>query len=229
VGDSPWLPFRLAPNEVQLAIQSLPLAFLPEDPEELFTSLAVSILNTKKVEILSASYLNPNSESSASKSAMSVIVLVNPGYVPVMGYSIRLFSLSRPIQRVYSSNRYTQCRNCRGVGHLTQHCPTPSRVCPLCSLNHTRSNHRCPNPTCPSASNLKATRSCGSSSPACCTNCGGEHSALYKQCTSRPAPPALRRSATAPEVLRLAPADYMIDTATDDENPLPPTSPTGSL
>jgi len=32
VGESPWLPFRLAPNEAQLAIHSVPLAFLPEDP-----------------------------------------------------------------------------------------------------------------------------------------------------------------------------------------------------
>ena len=40
VGDTPWLPFRLAPNEAQLAIHSLPLAFLPEDPDEPFPCLA---------------------------------------------------------------------------------------------------------------------------------------------------------------------------------------------
>ena len=45
MGNSPWLPFRLAPNEVQLAIHSLPIAFLPVDPEERFPSLANSIYN----------------------------------------------------------------------------------------------------------------------------------------------------------------------------------------
>ena len=57
VGDSPWLPFCLTPNKVQLAIHSLPLAFLSEDPEELIPSLAVSIRNLKNIHILSARYL----------------------------------------------------------------------------------------------------------------------------------------------------------------------------
>ena len=60
VGNSPWLPFRLAPNEVQLAIHSLPLAFLPGDPEELFPSVTDSILNSKNVQILSARFVNPD-------------------------------------------------------------------------------------------------------------------------------------------------------------------------
>ena len=59
VEDTPWLPFRQAPNEAQLAIHSLPLAFLPEDPEELFPCLAESILNSKNIRILAARYLNP--------------------------------------------------------------------------------------------------------------------------------------------------------------------------
>jgi len=98
VGDSSWLPFRLAPNKVQLAIHSLPLAFLSEDPEELFPSLAVSIPNLKNIRILSARYLNRNSESRAGKSATSFIVSVNPGHVPITGSSIRLFSWSRTIK-----------------------------------------------------------------------------------------------------------------------------------
>ena len=60
VGESPWLPFRRAPNEARLAIHSLPLAFLPEDPEELLPCLAESILNSKNVCILAARYLNPD-------------------------------------------------------------------------------------------------------------------------------------------------------------------------
>ena len=88
VGDSPWLPFRLAPNEAQLAIHSLPLAFLPEDPEELFPCLAESILNSKNIRILSARYLNPDTRSREGKTATSVIVSVHDGDVLTMGSSI---------------------------------------------------------------------------------------------------------------------------------------------
>jgi len=99
VGESPWLPFRLAPNEAQLAIHSLPIAFLPEDPEELFPCLAESILNSKNIRILAARYLNPNAGSREGKSATSVIVSVHPGDVLAMGSSIRLFSHPRTIER----------------------------------------------------------------------------------------------------------------------------------
>ena len=105
---SPWLPFRLAPNEVQLDIHSLPLAFLPEDPEELFPCLAESILNSENIRILSARYLNRDKRSREGKTAPSVIVSVHPGDVLTMGSSIRLFSRSRTIERAYSSNQYTQ-------------------------------------------------------------------------------------------------------------------------
>jgi len=56
VSDSPWVPFHPAPNEIQMVIHSLPLSFLPANPEELFTSLALSILYPKKLQILSARY-----------------------------------------------------------------------------------------------------------------------------------------------------------------------------
>jgi len=123
VGESPWLPFRLAPNEAQLAIHALPIAFLPEDPEEHFPCLAESILNSKNVRILSARYLNPNAQSREGKSATLVIVSVHPGDVLTIGSSIRLFSRSRNIERAYSSNMYTQCKNCWGFGHVAPRCP----------------------------------------------------------------------------------------------------------
>ena len=229
VGDSPWLPFRLAPNEVQLAIHSLPLAFLPGNPEEHFPSLPDSIYNSKKVQILAARFLNPNPESRAGKMATSVIVSVNPGDVPTMGTSIRLFSRSRTIERAYSSNRYTQCRNCWGFGHVAPRCPATDPVCPLCSLNHSCSNHRCPNPTCSSSGNLKATPGCCSSSPSRCVNCGAEHTALLKDCPSCPAPPTLSRSAPSPKVLHPPPTGDEMDTATDNENLSPAPSPTRTL
>ena len=79
VGESPCLPFRLAPNEAQVAIHSLPIAFLPEDPNKLFPCLAESMLNSKDILILAARYLNPNAQSREGKSATSVIVSVYPG------------------------------------------------------------------------------------------------------------------------------------------------------
>lgn len=225
VGDSPSLPFHLAPNAVQLAIHSLPLGFLPWDPDELFSSLLDSILNSKDMQILSARFLNPNPESIAGKSATSVMVAVNPGDVPVMGTSISPFSRSRSIERAYSSNRYTQCRNCWGFGHVAPCCPLLDTVCPLCSLNHSRSNHQCPNPTWPSGGSLKATPGCCCSSPSHCTNRGGEHPALFKDCPSHLPSPALWRSAPPPENTPAPPLNHEMDTATDDDNPPAPSSP----
>jgi len=219
VGNSPWLPFRLVPNDVQLAIHSVPLTLLSRDPEELFPSLADSMLNSKNVQILLARFLNPIPKDRAGKSANSVIGLVKPRNVPTMQAPIRVFSLSRTIERAYSSNHYTQCRNCWGFRHVAPNCPSADPVCPLCSLNHFRSNQLCPNPTCPSSGNLKATPSCCSSSPSCRVNGGGEHTAPFRDCPSRPAPPTLTRFASPPKNLRPLPAGDEIDTATDDDNP----------
>ena len=104
VGNSPWRPCRLAPNELQLAIHSLPIVFLPTNADELFPSLADSVFNSKNVQILSDRFLNPNPQSRAGKSATSVIVSVNPSDVPTIGTSIRLFSNSRPLDCAYSSS-----------------------------------------------------------------------------------------------------------------------------
>jgi len=88
VGDSPWLPFRLARNEAQLAMYSRPLASLSEDPEELFPCLAESILNSKNMRILAARYLKPDTRSREGKTATSVIGCIHPGDVLTMGSSI---------------------------------------------------------------------------------------------------------------------------------------------
>jgi len=141
------LPFRLALNQAQLAIHSLPLVFLPEDLEELFPCLAESILNSKYIRILAARYLNPDTRSREGKTATSIIVSIHPGEVLTMGSSIRLFSRSRTIERAYSSNRYTQSKNCWGYGYIALRCLSTDPVCPICSLNHARAMHRCPNPT----------------------------------------------------------------------------------
>lgn len=192
--DSPSLPFGLSPNEVQLPIHSLPIAFLPQDPGELFPSLAVSIYHSKNIGILAARFVNPNAESWSIKTVTSIIVSVTPGDVFTMGSSLRLFSRFRTIERAYPSQRYTQCRNCGGFGHITPRCVSRAPVCPQCSLNHTQANQRCPNLLCPGSGNLKAISNCCSSSPASCVNCCGNHSALCRNCETRPSPPTLRRS-----------------------------------
>jgi len=229
VGESPWLPFRLAPNEAQLAIHSLHIAFLPEDPNELFPCLAESILNSKDICILAARFLNPDSRSREGKAATSVIVTVHPGDVTAMGSSIRVFSRSRTVERAYSSNRYTQCKNCWGFGHVAPRCPSTDPVCPIFSLYHTRAMHRCPNPTCPGDGNLKATPGCCSSSPPRCANCEGAHTATHRDCNSRPSPPTLRRSTAAETIVPPPAVGDGMDTATDEDDLSPPASPTRSF
>ena len=229
VGESPWLPFRLAPNKAQLAIDSLPIAFQPEDPNALFLCLAESILNSKNIRILPTSYLNPNVQSREGKSATAVIVSVHRGDVPPMGSSIRLFSCSRTIKRAYYSNKDTQCKNSWGLGHGAPRCPASPPVYTICSLGHTRAMHRCPNPTCPGGGNLKATPGCCSASPPRCVNCEGAHTATHRDCVSRPAPPTRRPSSGAKRLVIPPPVGEAMDMAADDEELPPSASPTRSL
>ena len=76
VGNSPWDLFKAPPNETQLLIHSIPLAFLPSEDDQLFPSLHESIRNARGVSILSARYLNPDPESRELKRATSVVVTV---------------------------------------------------------------------------------------------------------------------------------------------------------
>jgi len=231
VGVTAWLPFPLAPNESQRAIHSLPIAFLPEVPNELFPCFAESILHSKNIRILAARYLNPNPLSREDKSATSVMVSVHPGDVQTMGSTIRLFSRSRTFVRAYSSNRYTQCKNCWGYGHVARRSPAPNHVCPICSLNLTRAIHRCPNPTCSGGGNLKPTPGCCSSSPSesRCVNFGENHTATHRDCGSRPGPPTFGRSTTAVEVPHPPRTGDEMDPAANDDIASPPPSPTCSL
>jgi len=146
-----------------------------------------------------------------------------------MGSSIRLFSRSRTIERAYSSNQYTQCKNCWGYGHVAPRCPLNCSRLPLCSLNHTRAMHLCPNPTCPGGGNSKAVPGCCSSSPHRCVNCGADHTAANRNGQSRPSPPPLRRSPVATEVVPPPATGDQMDTGTDDRDVSPPPSPTRSL
>jgi len=146
-----------------------------------------------------------------------------------MASSNRLFSRSRTIERAYSSNRYTQCKNWWGFGHVAPKCSTAGPVCPICSLNHPHASQRCPNPTCPGSGNLKATPGCCTASPPRCVNCGGPHTATHRDCESRPSPPTPARSTPAKTIVLPPPAGDEMDTATDDNELSPPASPTRCL
>jgi len=69
-----------------------------------------------------------------------------------------------------------------------------------------------------------ATPGCGSSSPARCVNCVGEHIAIHKDCESRQELPPLRYSNPAAEAVAPPLAADAIDMATDNQDvSLPPT------
>jgi len=110
VGPNPWLPFRLTPISVQLAIHSLPVDYMPLQDEDLFNYLSDSILNSKDVTISAALFLNPNRESRMEKRAYSVVVNVEPDSVQTMLPSIYLFGNSRTVEKAYSSSPLTQCQ-----------------------------------------------------------------------------------------------------------------------
>ena len=220
VGESPWLPFRLAPNEAQVAIHSLPISYLPSEPDDLFDALATSVRNARGVSILSARFLNPNPSSRQGKLATSVAISVRPQDVPTMGSSIRLFSGPRKVTPIVPANRFSLCDNCCQFGHVAQRCTQEHPTCPLCSLHHRKSEHRCPNPVCPKGGNTKPVLACCEVTPAKCANCGEPHSARYCHCVARPvptAPPPPPQPAPCPE----EEMDTAEDPVTATEPPVP--------
>jgi len=186
VGMSPWDLFKPAPNETQLLIHSIPLAFLPSDDAQLFPSLHESIRNARGVSILSACYVNPYPESQGEKSATSVVVTVAPPDAVAVLPTINLFSRNQRLEQMFSSSKNSQCKKCWKFGHISTRCPSTLPVCPFCSLVHTKAAHRCPNPSCPKGGNRRPVLACCPSSVVCCSNCQEDHSARGKDCPSRP-------------------------------------------
>jgi len=165
VGENPWLPFRLAPTSVQLAIHSLPVNYMPHQHEDLFNYISDSILNSKDIVISAASFLNPNRQSHMEKRAYSVAVNVEPDSVQTMLPSIYLYGNTRTVEKAYSSFPITQCQKCWKYGHVKPLWNAEAPTWPLCSLQHTKVEHRCPNPSFPSGGNLKAILNCCLASP----------------------------------------------------------------
>jgi len=100
IGNSPCDIFKPTPNETQLLIHSVPLAFLPSDDDQLFPSLHESIRNARGVSILSARYLNPDTEARGQNNATSVVVTVAPPDAYAILPSINLFSQNRRVEQM---------------------------------------------------------------------------------------------------------------------------------
>ena len=186
VGDNQWTAFSLPPTDVQLIIHSLPLAYLPQDPEALLPALQDSVFYSTGASLLSPRFLNPDPSSRIGKTATSVEVTIRMDDVALFGPSILLFSRNRKVEKASNTNKHSQCPRCWQYGHLTARCNAPSPVCPLCSLPHPRSHHRCPNQACPKGGNLKPIPACCEASPLKCPNCLERHMAKDPNCPARP-------------------------------------------
>ena len=190
VGSSPWLPFRLAPNEAHLAIHSLPISYLPDNPEMLFNSIVSFVRNAKGVNILFARYLNPDPASREGKFATSVAITIRPQDLVMMGSSVCLFSNPRHVTPIVPTNRFPQCDNCWQFSHVAVRSTQPHPTSPFCSLHYTKAAHRCLNLVCPKGGNLRPVLSCCDISAAKCPTCGEPQLAMYRDCSARPVPSA---------------------------------------
>jgi len=132
VGNSTWDLFKPTPNETQLSIHSVPLAFLPSDDDQHFPSLHESIRNSRGVSILSARFLNLDLESQSQKTATSVVVSVVPPDALALLTSFNLFSQNQRVEQMFSSSKNSQCRKCWKFGHISHCCPSSLPISPFC-------------------------------------------------------------------------------------------------
>ena len=65
-------------------------------------------------DVYSAQFLEPDPAKRPERCSGSVVVSVSPSDVVAFGFSIRLFSRSRQVERAYSSTLITQCKSCFG-------------------------------------------------------------------------------------------------------------------
>ena len=198
VGDNPWMPFRLAPTDLQFALHGLPIKAHPEEDATLCDLLQPYIFNSQSVLISKPGFLIPDCASRLQdKNAFSVVVqvpaedgkfLTDLSRIPILGGNYA-------IERVYPSSPSKQFNNCWGFGDVKPRCKNPT-VCSLCAGPHAKAEDRCPNSTCPKGGNLKPVLNCCIASPARCPNCSEDNSAGYRDCTACPIPPPC----TAPDI-----------------------------
>jgi len=185
VGDNPFKVFREAPTSVELLIHNLPLSILPHEPTDLFPSLLESISNAIDVPIFGARFLQSDPVKRAESRRTSVVVAVDPLHVSRFGESIQPFSRARMVTPAYSASKSTQCRKCWRFGHSAPLCKEEAQACPICTLLHHRSAHRCANQSCPKGGFEKSVVGCSNASPPLCINCGGQHASFDGSCPIR--------------------------------------------
>jgi len=185
-----------------------------------------AILNDKATQILSARYLNPSGDSRATKQATSVVITVDPHNVSALTSGVVILSQKRKVELAFSSSKSAQCKHCWRYGHAHQRCPATHPTCPICALHHTRAAHRGQNPTCPRSGNNKAVPSCCPTSPPHCCNCGGDHTATFRECPARPPPPVpTRTNSPAPAPAGQDPMDLAVDVGSASTTPPPGAGP----
>jgi len=185
VGDNSFQVFREAPTSVELLIHNLPLSILLDEPTDLFPSLLESISNAIDVLIFGARFLQSDPVKRAEKRTTSVVVAVDPLHVSRFGESIRLFSGARMFAPAYSASKSTQCRKGGRFGHSAPVCKEEAQACPICTLLHHRSAHRCANQSCPKGAFFKSIVGCCNASTSLCIHCGGQHASFDGTCPIR--------------------------------------------
>jgi len=155
-----------------------------------------------------------------------VVITVDPHNVSALTSGVVILSEKRKVELAFFSSRTSQCKNCWRYGHAHQRCPATHPTCPICALHHTRAAHRCQNPTCPSSGNSKPVPSgCPTSPPHCC-NCGGDHTAILRECPARPPPPVpTTTDSPAPASTGQDPMDLAVDGGPTSTTPLPREGP----
>jgi len=185
VGDTPFQVFREAPTSVELLIHNLSLSILPHEPTDLFPSLLEIISNAIDVPIFGARFLQSDPVKRAETRMTSVVVAVDPLHLSRFGESIRLFSPARTVAPAYSASKSTQCRKCWRFGHSAPLCKEEAQGCPICTLLHHRSAHRCANKSCLKGGFEKSVVGCCNASPPLCINCGAQHASCDGTCPIR--------------------------------------------
>jgi len=185
VGALLFLVFREAPTSIELLIHNLPLSMLSEEPTDLFPSLLETISNAIDVPIFGTGFLQSDAAKRAEKRRTSVVVVVDGLHVSRFCDSIRLCSHARMVAPAYSASKSTQCRKRWRFGHSPPLCKEEAQACPICTLLHHRSAHRCANQSCPHGGFEKSVVGCCNASPPLCVNCGGQHASFDGTCPVR--------------------------------------------
>jgi len=185
VGDNLFQVFSEAPTSVELLIHNLPLSLLPHEPTDLFPSLLQSISNAIDVPIFGARLLQSDPPKRHEKRTTSVVVVVDPLLVFWVGKFIPPFSCARMVAPAYSASKSTHCRKCWHFGHSAPLCEEAAQACPICTLGHHCSAHRCAKQTCPKGGFEKSVVGCCNTSPPRWINCGGQHAAFDGTCPVR--------------------------------------------